>query len=120
VKKYDPLKSDISPNTLLLPASSTRCFGQNIDRALVAKFHPLKATQAGLLLTPAIGCDLRGFLTEKRLYSRLMEGLPDRFACQTQLTVRSMAEWRAGPEFSVENTNDCLRFRPTIATTCYG
>ncbi|HMJ64167.1 MAG TPA: SGNH/GDSL hydrolase family protein [Candidatus Binatia bacterium] len=60
-------------------------------------------------------------ITEQRMYSRaietyLMACMPD-----LDLSVRQYG-WSGeqAPGFLARMTNDCLRFHPTVATTCYG
>src|SRR6266487_6078862 len=105
----------------LLPASG--CFGQDINQALIAKFHPLKATQAGgLLLEPGDRLAICGdSITEQKMYSRLMEDYLTMCVPELNVSVRQYG-WggERAPGFLARMTNDCLRFKPTIATTCYG
>src|SRR6266487_708061 len=105
----------------LLPASG--CFGQDINQALIAKFHPLKATQAGgLLLEPGDRLAICGdSITEQKMYSRIMEDYLTMCVPELNITVRQFG-WSGerAPGFLARMTNDCLRFKPTIATTCYG
>jgi len=105
----------------LLPASG--CFGQDINQALIAKFHPLKTTQAGgLLLNSGDRLAICGdSITEQKMYSRLMEDYLTVCVPELNVTVRQYG-WSGerAPGFLSRMTNDCLRFRPTIATTCYG
>jgi lysophospholipase L1-like esterase len=60
-------------------------------------------------------------ITEQRMYSRIMETYLA--ACMPQLgvSVRQFG-WsgETAPGFLARMTNDCLRFNPTVATTCYG
>src|SRR6266487_3613116 len=105
----------------LLPASG--CFGQDINQALIAKFHPLKATQAGgLLLEPGDRLAICGdSITEQKMYSRIMEDYLTVCVPGLNISVRQYG-WSGerAPGFLARMTNDCLRFKPTIATTCYG
>src|SRR5213078_2509121 len=91
--------------------------------ALIAKFHPLKATQAGgLLLNSGDRLAICGdSITEQKMYSRLMEDYLTVCVPELNVTVRQYG-WSGerAPGFLSRMTNDCLRFRPTIATTCYG
>lgn len=60
-------------------------------------------------------------ITEQKMYSRLIEDYLTMCVPQLQITVRQYG-WsgeRAGG-FLARMTNDCLRFQPTVATTCYG
>jgi len=60
-------------------------------------------------------------ITEQRMYSRLIEDYLT--ACMPELNV-SVRQFGWGGEradgFLARMTNDCLRFQPTVATTCYG
>jgi len=91
-----------------------------------AYFKPFKAHLAPEsdrpLLQPGDRLAICGdSITEQKMYSRIME---------TYLTV-CVPEWRISvrqfgwsgeraPGFLARMTNDVLRFKPTIATTCYG
>lgn len=60
-------------------------------------------------------------ITEQKMYSRLIEDYLTMCVPELNVTVRQYG-WsgeRAGG-FLGRMTNDCLRFNPTIATTCYG
>lgn len=60
-------------------------------------------------------------ITEQRMYSRIIEDYLTMCAPDLKVTVRQYG-WsgeKAGG-FLARMTNDCLRFHPTIATTCYG
>jgi lysophospholipase L1-like esterase len=60
-------------------------------------------------------------ITEQRMYSRIMETYLTVCAPELNVSVRQYG-WSGekAPEFLGRMTNDCLRFKPTIATTCYG
>lgn len=60
-------------------------------------------------------------ITEQKMYSRMMEDYLTMCVPQLQVTVRQFG-WSGekAPGFLARMTNDCLRFDPTIATTCYG
>lgn len=60
-------------------------------------------------------------ITEQRMYSRLIEDYLTVCVPQYQVSVRQYG-WSGerAPGFLARMTNDCLRFRPTLATTCYG
>ena len=87
------------------------------------KFHPLKAPQpVGLLLKAGDRLAICGdSITEQKMYSRLMEDYLTVCVPQLGVTVRQYG-WSGerAPGFLARMTNDCLRFHPTIATTCYG
>lgn len=60
-------------------------------------------------------------ITEQRMYSRIMEDYFTVCVPALHITVRQFG-WSGekAPGFLSRMTNDCLRFKPTIATTCYG
>ncbi|MBN8248612.1 MAG: hypothetical protein J0L84_14380, partial [Verrucomicrobia bacterium] len=93
------------------------------DGAAFEKFSPRKAPEpAGLLLKPGDRLAIIGdSITEQRMYSRILETYLA--ACRPDLRV-TVRQYGWGGEtaegFTRRMTNDCLRFQPTIATTCYG
>jgi lysophospholipase L1-like esterase len=60
-------------------------------------------------------------ITEQRMYSRLMEDYLTMCVPELRVTVRQFG-WSGerAPGFLARMTNDCLRFKPNVATTCYG
>lgn len=60
-------------------------------------------------------------ITEQKMYSRLMEDYLTMCVPELHITVRQYG-WSGerAPQFLDRMTNDCLRFEPTIATSCYG
>ncbi|MFA7006102.1 MAG: SGNH/GDSL hydrolase family protein, partial [Verrucomicrobiia bacterium] len=88
-----------------------------------AKFDPVKApAPAGLLLKPGDRLAICGdSITEQKMYSRIMETYLTVCVPELHVTVRQYG-WSGerAPGFLARMTNDCLRFSPTIATTCYG
>jgi len=60
-------------------------------------------------------------ITEQRMYSRLMEDYLTMCVPELGVTVRQLG-WSGerAPGFLARMTNDCLRFKPNVATTCYG
>ncbi len=60
-------------------------------------------------------------ITEQKMYSRIMETYLTVCVPQLDVTVRQYG-WggEVAPGFLARMTNDCLRFKPTVATTCYG
>ena len=60
-------------------------------------------------------------ITEQKMYSRIMEDYLTMCVPELKVTVRQYG-WSGerAPGFLERMTNDCLRFTPTIATTCYG
>jgi len=93
------------------------------DAPLFEKFQPVKAPQpSGLLLKKGDRLAICGdSITEQKQYSRIMETYLT--VCVPELNV-SVRQYGWGGEtasgFLARMTNDCLRFKPTIATTCYG
>ncbi len=88
-----------------------------------AKFEPLKAqAPAGLVLRPGDRLAICGdSITEQKLYSRVMETYLAACAPELRVAVRQYG-WGGETSwgFLARMTNDCLRFKPTVATTCYG
>jgi len=60
-------------------------------------------------------------ITEQRMYSRLMEDYLTMCVPELGVKVRQFG-WSGerAPGFLARMTNDCLRFKPNVATTCYG
>lgn len=87
------------------------------------KFQPKKApAPKGLLLKEGDRLAICGdSITEQKMYSRIMETYLTVAAPELGVTVRQYG-WsgETAPGFLARMTNDCLRFKPTIATTCYG
>jgi lysophospholipase L1-like esterase len=96
--------------------------GQQIAPEL-RKFKPAKAPPAtGLYLKAGDRLAICGdSITEQRMYSRLIEDYLTMCVPELDVTVRQYG-WSGerAPGFLARMTNDCLRFKPTIATTCYG
>jgi len=89
----------------------------------VAIFSPLPAPKAGPMLLH-VGDRLAicgDSITEQRMYSRLIEDYLTACLPELKVTVRQFG-WSGerASGFLSRMTNDCLRFKPTIATTCYG
>jgi lysophospholipase L1-like esterase len=93
------------------------------DAAYFEKFQPVKAPQTTkLFLKKGDRLAICGdSITEQKMYSRLMEDYLTMCVPQLQISVRQYG-WSGEqvPGFLRRMTNDCLRFKPTIATTCYG
>jgi lysophospholipase L1-like esterase len=93
------------------------------DAAYFEKFQPVNAPQTTkLFLKKGDRLAICGdSITEQKMYSRLMEDYLTMCVPQLQVTVRQYG-WSGEqvPGFLERMTNDCLRFKPTIATTCYG
>ncbi len=96
---------------------------QSIDETASAKFKPAKAPKPhGLLLKQDDRLAICGdSITEQKMYSRIIEDYLTMCVPQLNVTVRQYG-WSGerAPGFLGRMTNDCLRFKPTIATTCYG
>ncbi len=93
------------------------------DDPFFAKFHPRKAPAPdGLLLQTGDRLAICGdSITEQKMYSRIMETYLTVCVPQLAVTVRQYG-WggETAPGFLARMTNDCLQFKPTLATTCYG
>lgn len=91
--------------------------------AYFAKFSPLKApASSGLRLRPGDRLAICGdSITEQRMYSRIIESYLTACLPELRVEVRQFG-WsgETAEGFRRRMTNDCLRFQPTIATTCYG
>jgi len=85
-------------------------------------FKPLKAPATEeLLLKPGDRLAICGdSITEQKMYSRIMETYLTVCVPQLDVTVRQFG-WSGeqAPGFLARMKNDALRFKPTIATTCY-
>ena len=91
--------------------------------AYLANFQPAKAPkQSGLFLKPGDRLAIIGdSITEQKQYSRIMETYLT--VCTPELNITARQYGWGGervPGFLARMTNDCLRFKPTVATTCYG
>jgi lysophospholipase L1-like esterase len=93
---------------------------RNCQRPIL-KFRPLAAPSAELYIKRAIASRFAGFITEQKMYSRLIEDYLTVCKPELNVTVRQYG-WggERAPGFLARMTNDCLRFDPTLATTCYG
>jgi lysophospholipase L1-like esterase len=93
------------------------------DAAGFEKYQPLKApaTFKPLLKTGDRLAICGDSITEQRMYSRIMEDYLTMCVPQLEISVRQYG-WSGEtvPGFLGRMTNDCLRFQPTVATTCYG
>src|SRR5262245_46741971 len=87
------------------------------------KFKPTKAPEIkGLLLQKGDRVAICGdSITEQKMYSRIIEDYLTMCVPDLEATVRQYG-WSGerAPGFLARMTNDCLRFKPTVATTCYG
>ncbi len=96
---------------------------QKSNDAAFEKFNPLKApSPPGLVLKQNDRLAICGdSITEQKMYSRIMEDYLTVCVPGLNISVRQYG-WSGerAPGFLARMTNDCLRFKPTIATTCYG
>jgi lysophospholipase L1-like esterase len=88
-----------------------------------AKFELKPAPRpGGLLLKKGDRLALCGdSITEQKMYSRIMETYLTVCVPELRVTVRQFG-WSGekAPGFLARMKQDCLRFKPTVATTCYG
>lgn len=88
-----------------------------------ALYEPQQAPPpAGLLLQPGDRLAICGdSITEQKMYSRMMETYLTVCVPELKITARQYG-WsgETAGGFLARMKNDCLRFSPTIATTCYG
>ncbi len=88
-----------------------------------SKFQPVKAPEySKLILKKGDRLAICGdSITEQRMYSRIIEDYLTMCTPQLDVAVRQYG-WSGEKawQFLTRMTNDCLRFQPTIATTCYG
>lgn len=118
-----PNSSPISPGTLFVAALLAFAASLNASEADLANLHPAKApAPKKLVLKPGDRLAICGdSITEQRMYSRLIEDYLTMCAPELKISVRQYGwsgEQASG--FLKRMTNDCLRFLPTVATTCYG
>ena len=101
----------------------TQAFAQKPNDILLEQFKPLKAPKPyGTLLRQGDRLAICGdSITEQKMYSRLIEDYLTVCEPELQISVRQYG-WSGerAQGFLARMTNDCLRFKPTIATTCYG
>lgn len=87
------------------------------------KFEPVKAPlPTGLWLKSGDRLAICGdSITEQKMYSRILETYLTVCVPQWGIKVRQYG-WggETAPGFLARMTNDCLRFKPTLVTTCYG
>lgn len=91
--------------------------------AAFAKFQPLKGPAPGpLLIKPGDRLAICGdSITEQKKYGCLIETYLTACVPELNVTVRQYG-WsgETAEGFLKRMNNDCLRFNPTLATTCYG
>lgn len=87
------------------------------------KFNPRKAPAPGpLLLKEGDRLAIIGdSITEQKMYSRIIETYLTACVPELKITARQFG-WsgETAEGFLHRMTNDCLRFKPTVATLCYG
>ncbi len=120
MKLYLALSLVLAVGISSVPAQS---FEAKPPAEFFAKFQAVKApAPAGLLLKKGDRLAICGdSITEQKMYSRAMETYLTVCVPELEVTVRQYG-WggETAPGFLKRITNDCLRFDPTIATTCYG
>ena len=106
-----------------LRAASAALLPPKPDDSYFEKFNPKPAPQPdGLVLKKGDRLAIIGdSITEQKMYSRYMEAYLAACVPELEVTVRQYG-WggETAPGFLARMTNDCLRFNPTVATTCYG
>jgi len=117
------LKKIVSLGILTLALTASAADDTNATAALLSGFVPAQAPEpSGLVLRHGDRLAICGdSITEQKRYSRIIEDYVTMCVPQLDVTVRQFG-WSGEkmPEFYVRMTNDVLRFKPTIATTCYG
>jgi len=107
----------------LIVAFAAQIRAQQATVAGLEKFKPLPAPKtSGLILKEGDRLAICGdSITEQKMYSRIMEDYLTMCVPELKIMVRQYG-WSGerAPGFLARMTNDCLRFKPTIATTCYG
>ena len=87
------------------------------------KFTVVKAPAPGtLMLKPGDRLAIAGdSITEQKMYSRILETYLTVCVPELKISTRQFG-WsgESAEGFLRRMTNDCLRFQPTVATTCYG
>jgi hypothetical protein len=93
------------------------------DSPFFSKFQPIKAPEySSSILKRGDRLAICGdSITEQKMYSRIIEDYLTMCVPQLDVSVRQYG-WGGEKAWQFLNrmTNDCLRFQPTIATTCYG
>jgi lysophospholipase L1-like esterase len=107
----------------ILGVTLTASAADETNSALLSGFIPVQAPQPShLVLRHGDRLAICGdSITEQKMYSRMMEDYLTMCVPELNVTVRQYG-WSGekAPGFLDRMTNDCLRFEPTIATTCYG
>lgn len=104
-------------------AFAAQTIEQKPDDSYFDKFQPKKARPpSGLVLKKGDRLAICGdSITEQKMYSRIMETYLTVCVPELDIAVRQYG-WggETASGFLARMTNDCLRFKPTLATTCYG
>jgi len=107
----------------IVSVSTAQPLEKKPEGAYFEKFQPARApVTSQLLLKKGDRLAICGdSITEQKMYSRVMETYLTVCAPELAVAVRQYG-WggETAPGFLKRMTNDCLRFKPTIATTCYG
>jgi len=123
--KSKTMKSKLSVGLSLLLCASVfvQPVAAKTNDSYFAQFHPLPAPKiSGLILKPNDRLAICGdSITEQKMYSRIMETYLTVALPEFQISTQQYG-WggERAPGFLTRMTNDVLRFKPTIATTCYG
>jgi hypothetical protein len=112
---------------VLVAVPATGLFSQELEQKpadpYFAPFHPKMAlTTPGLILKAGDRMAICGdSITEQKTYSRILETYLTVAVPELDITVRQFG-WSGETADGFYNrlANDCLRFKPTIATTSYG
>jgi hypothetical protein len=108
---------------VIVSVSTAQPLEMKPEGAYFEKFQPARApVTAQALLKKGDRLAICGdSITEQKMYSRVMETYLTACAPELAVSVRQYG-WggETAPGFLKRMTNDCLRFKPTIATTCYG
>src|SRR5882762_7278122 len=111
------------PVLFLCTLASAQTVAPLLNEAQLEKSKLLKAPKpSGLVLRQGDRLAICGdSITEQKMYSRIMEDYLTMCVPDLQIEVRQYG-WSGerAPGFLARMTNDCLRFKPTVATTCYG
>jgi lysophospholipase L1-like esterase len=117
------LFSTLFCSLLLTSLSAAPALEKKPDAAYFEAFSPVKAPDTSkLLLKKGDRLAICGdSITEQKMYSRVMETYLTVCVPELQITARQYG-WggETASGFLKRMTNDCLRFDPTVATTCYG
>ncbi|HEX7652749.1 MAG TPA: SGNH/GDSL hydrolase family protein [Verrucomicrobiae bacterium] len=118
------MQNPIIAATIVLSLAALALYADPTGEAgLVDKYQPAPAPAVtGTLLKKGDRLAICGdSITEQRMYSRIIEDYLTLCTPELKVSVRQFG-WggERADGFLKRMTNDCLRFEPTIATTCYG